>query len=120
MGFYGWNQWSKQRSDDDDLKIVEWNLQKHVFLIIGGYIITGALFLALRKYTDAEMPLLDSFTTVFSFIATWLTAKRYIENWVYWIGINALTVYLYYSRDFQIYAILSIVYTVMAIYGKIG
>lgn len=117
MGFYGWNQWSKKRSDEDDLEIVEWKLQKHFFLIMGGYIATGALFLVLRKYTDAQMPLLDSFTTVFSFVATWLTAKRYIENWVYWIGINALTVYLYSSRGFQVYAILSVVYTVMAVYG---
>lgn len=117
MGFYGWKQWSKQRSENDDLEIVEWNLQKHILLIAGGYIVTGALYFALNNYTDAEMPLLDSFTTVFSFIATWLTAKRYIENWVYWIGINALTVYLYSSRDFQIYAILSVVYTIMAIYG---
>ena len=117
MGFYGWSQWSKQRSADDDLKIVEWNLIKHILLIMGGYFATAALYLVLKTFTDAEMPLLDSFTTVFSFIATWLTAKRHIENWVYWIGINALTVYLYSSRDFQLYAILSVVYTVMAIYG---
>src|SRR5690554_5817814 len=117
MGFYGWNQWSKQRSDDDDLKIVEWNLQKHVFLIIGGYIITGALFLALRKFTDAEMPLLNSFTTVFSFIATWLAAKRYIENWIYWVAVNALTIYLYLSQGVQVYAMLSVLNTLMAVYG---
>jgi nicotinamide mononucleotide transporter len=65
------------------------------------------------------MPLLDSFTTVFSFIATWLVAKRVLENWIYWICIDALTVYLYFSRELNLYALLSLAYTFMAVYGYI-
>ena len=63
------------------------------------------------------MPLLDSFTTIFSFIATWMTARRVLENWIYWIAIDGLSVYLYYSRGLDVYSLLSFVYTGMAIYG---
>lgn len=117
VGFYGWYQWKKQRTGNDNLQIRDWHFKNHILLLITGYLFTYLLFLFLQHYTDAEMPLLDSFTTVFSFIATWLTAKRYIENWIYWIALNLLTIYLYFSRDLQVYAVLSMVYAVMAVYG---
>lgn len=117
MGFYGWYQWSGKRDENDTLLIKEWPWKNHLIILVGGYLSTYGLFLVLRHFTDAEMPLLDSFTTVFSFIATWLTAKRFIENWIYWIAIDALTVYLYFSRDLNVYAVLSLVYTFMAVYG---
>lgn len=117
MGFYGWLQWKKKRSSRDQLVVDELPLKKHLLIFLIGYLSVGGMYWLLNNYTDAQMPLLDSFTTVFSFIATWLTARRYIENWIYWIVINGFTVYLYHSRGFQIYALLSIVYVFMAIYG---
>ena len=117
VGFYGWYQWKKKRTSSDDLQIRVWEVKYHLLLFLGGYLATWLLFLILHKFTDAAMPLLDSFTTVFSFIATWLTAKRYIENWIYWVALNLLTIYLYYSRDLEVYAVLSFVYTLMAVYG---
>lgn len=117
MGFYGWFQWSKKRTGDDNLKIEELKFGYHVIIFLAGYLLVGGLYWVLKKFTDAQMPLLDSFTTVFSFIATWLTARRFIENWIYWIAINSFTVYLYHSRGFDIYALLSVVYVFMAAYG---
>lgn len=117
MGIYGWQQWVKKRTVDDTLKITDWPWRRHILYLILGYILTFLLFLTLKTFTDARMPLLDSFTTIFSFIATWMTAKRVIENWIYWIAIDALSVYLYYSRGLEVYALLSVVYTIMAVYG---
>jgi nicotinamide mononucleotide transporter len=117
MGFYGWYVWSGGGSHSEKFTIRKLNLKTHFLILISGYALTALLFLILQTYTDAEMPLLDSFTTIFSFIATWMVAKRIIENWIYWICINALTVYLYFSRDLNVYAILSFVYTILAVYG---
>lgn len=117
MGFYGWFQWKKKRTGNDNLQIDELKLKHHILIFILGYMLVGGLYWLLKNYTDAQMPLLDSFTTIFSFIATWLTARRYIENWIYWIALNSFTVYLYHSRGFDIYALLSAVYVVMAAYG---
>lgn len=117
VGFYGWYQWKKKRTSSDDLQIRVWEVKYHLLLFLGGYLATWLLFLILHKFTDAAMPLLDSFTTVFSFIATWLTAKRYIENWIYWVAVNLLTIYLYFSRGVEVYAFLSLINTLMAVYG---
>jgi len=117
MGVYGWVQWNNNSKTDEEMPVVQKSFNFHVVLLIMGYMGTGFLFILLKSYTAAEMPLLDSFTTVFSFIATWMVAQRLLENWIYWIAIDALTVYLYLSRDLEIYAALSLVYTFMAIYG---
>lgn len=117
MGIYGWVQWNKNIEGDTDLPIIQKTFSFHILVMILGYACTALLYLVLKNFTDAQMPLLDSFTTVFSFIATWMVARRLLENWIYWIAIDALTVYLYISRDLEIYAGLSLVYTFMAIYG---
>ncbi len=117
MGFYGWYAWSKAKGTNHKLEIVSGSISLHVKLLLTGYLGTIVLFWILKSYTDAAMPLLDSFTTVFSFIATWMVAKRLIENWIYWIAIDALSVYLYLSRDLTLYAFLTFAYTGLAIYG---
>jgi len=68
-------------------------------------------------YTDAAMPLVDSFTTVFSLFATYMVVKKVLENWIYWIVIDAVSVYLYHSRELEQTALLFIVYTIIAVFG---
>lgn len=117
IGIYGWYQWVGKRTATDALQIRDWPWKKHLTFLGLGYVATFLLFLTLSTFTDAKMPLLDSFITIFSFIATWMTAKRILENWIYWIAIDALSVYLYLSRDLELYAALSLIYTLMAVYG---
>ena len=117
MGIYGWIQWNKNTDREHELPIVQKAIPWHIKVLSIGYLGTLILFFILKTYTQALMPLLDSFTTIFSFIATWMVARRLLENWVYWIAIDALTVHLYFSRGLELYAFLSLVYTFMAIYG---
>jgi nicotinamide mononucleotide transporter len=117
MGFYGWWAWKRDRSKTEYFNIETIPVSSHLLIVALGYVGTLFLFVLLKHFTDAEMPLLDSFTTIFSFIATWMVARRIIENWIYWICLNALTIYLYLSRDLSVYAMLSLAYTLMSIYG---
>jgi nicotinamide mononucleotide transporter len=117
MGAYGWYAWKASDGQKERLEISTWAFQTHVIVLLLGYALTFGLAKFLDVYTDAEMPLLDSFTTVFSFIATWMVARKILENWVYWIAIDFLTIYLYLSRNLELYALLSLVYTVLAVYG---
>jgi nicotinamide mononucleotide transporter len=68
-------------------------------------------------YTDADKPYLDAFTTIFSFLATYLEAKKVLSAWVYWIVINGLTITLYYSKGLDYYSGLTVVYFVMSFVG---
>ncbi|MCA1750596.1 MAG: nicotinamide riboside transporter PnuC [Cryomorphaceae bacterium] len=118
MGIYGWVVWSRE-TDPDNIEVTVKSMRYHLWIALGGYVGTGMVFWILNTYTDAEMPLLDSFTTVFAFIATWLVARRVLENWIYWIAVDSLAVYLYLARGLEAYALLSLMYTGMAVYGYV-
>lgn len=117
MGVYGWWAWSKGMNRSGDLMIRTLPVKTHLLILLVGYGFTALIYFLLKTFTDAQLPLLDSFTTGFSFLATWMVAKRILENWIYWICIDALTIYLYLSRDLHIYALLSLAFTFMAVYG---
>jgi nicotinamide mononucleotide transporter len=68
-------------------------------------------------YTNAKMPIVDSFTTVFSLFATYMVVKKILGNWLYWIIIDTVSVYLYFSRDLHLTALLFMAYTIIAIFG---
>lgn len=73
----------------------------------------------LRNLTNAAVPLIDSFTTVFSIFATLLMIYLVPESWIYWIVIDAVSIYLYVQRRLYLTAGLFMLYTGMAIIGML-
>ena len=116
MAFYGMWNWRKKTADNT-LSVTEWRLQKHILIFISGAFLTFLMGFYFSTYTDAAMPLVDSFTTVFSLFATYMVAKKVLENWIYWIVIDAVSVYLYHSRELEQTGLLFIAYTIIAVFG---
>ena len=73
-----------------------------------------------ETYTDAALPLIDAFTTVFSLFATFMVTRKILENWIYWIVIDAVSIYLYYSRDLYLTAALFAAYIIIAAFGYLS
>ena len=114
-GIYGWINWKKQKNETE---VYQRNIKIHLIIFIIGIALSVLLYYVMTHlFDDAKKPLIDSFTTIFSFIATYLTTKKWIENWIYWIVIDAVTTYLYFSRGLEIYAILMLAYSIIAVYG---
>jgi nicotinamide mononucleotide transporter len=95
----------------------EWPLSTHAIAVVVGFVACIALAIALRKKTDAQRPYVDSFTTVFSLIATFFMVNYIHENWLYWIVVDAVAIYLYASRRMYFGSLLFVVYLLMAISG---
>ena len=114
MAFYGYHQWNKNEST---LKVQQWTTTKHLLILLLGALLTFLMGFYFTIYTNAAMPLVDSFTTVFSVFATYMVTKKVLGNWLYWIVIDIVSVYLYFSRDLHLTSLLFIVYTVIAIFG---
>ena len=114
MALYGYFQWNK---NNGELKITQWTIGKHLFLILMGAIFTFFMGFYFATYTSAKMPIVDSFTTVFSVIATYMVTKKVLSNWLYWIVIDAVSIYLYFSRDLHLTSLLFLAYTIIAIFG---
>ena len=114
MAIYGIYSWNKKNENTD---IIQWNIKTHLLILFVGSIIVFLAGFYLTHFTSSKMAIIDSFTTFFSLIATYMVTKKVLENWIYWIAIDLTSVFLYDSRDLQITAILYIIYTGIAIYG---
>jgi len=116
MGIYGWMQWDK-RSAQDKLSIRRWNKKQH-FYAIGSLlcivVISGCL---LSLNSNAVAPYIDSFTTWGAILATFMVAKKVLENWIYWFVIDFVSVFLFLSRELYPTAVLFVIYLVIIVFG---
>lgn len=116
MAVYGWWTWSSTSSHQAK-QIHSWSLKKHaicILLILSLAFISGFL---LSRYTGAALPFLDSLTTWAAVITTYMVAQKVLENWLYWIVIDAISIYLYIDRELYLTALLFASYVFIAAYG---
>ena len=71
----------------------------------------------LINFTDSNVPWLDSFTTALSIIGMWMLARKYVEQWWAWIGVDAVSTGLYIYKGLDFTAALYGLYTIIAIFG---
>jgi len=112
-GYFFW----KESPDKKQLDIKELSIGNHALILFAGIIFTLILGYVLTIYTQAKLPLLDSFTTIFSIIATFMVIKKILENWLYFIAIDLVSIHLYNTRDLQQTAILFVLYAIIACVG---
>jgi nicotinamide mononucleotide transporter len=119
ISIYGWHYWLKGAKNKNQEKTPVTRLPNKnlLWLIPATGFIYLAIFFILKKYTDSPVPHLDSLTTSLSIVATWMLARKVIENWLVWILVDAVSVGLYFYRGLWATTILFLVYTVMAIAG---
>lgn len=120
MNAYGWYFWTygDRNRRSSQVLLVAW-VPKAQWLAIAVIIIAGTLLMGLyfATQTSADLPYPDSFTTVASFVAMWMSAKKYLESWVLWLVIDVVQVGLYVIKGIEAYALLYLVYLFMAVYG---
>lgn len=77
----------------------------------------GAIYCILAFLTDSTVPVADSFTTALSIVGIWALARKYVEQWLIWIAVDAVTCVLYFYKDIPFKASLYGLYVVIAIAG---
>jgi nicotinamide mononucleotide transporter len=97
MSAYGWWSW-KRSSAHGEVSVRVWPPAWHIGAMLLALVSSFASARWLATETDAAWPLLDSLTTWFSLLATWLQARAILENWLYWIVIDGVLVFLFYAR----------------------
>ena len=117
IGLYGLYQWRYKSDLNTGLKITTWSVKNHLMVIgilvlltlISGYVLT--------IYTAAASPFIDAFTTWGAIAASYLVAKKILENWFYWFVIDFVSVFLFISRELYPTALLFVVYLVLVVFG---
>lgn len=77
----------------------------------------GATYYVLVAYTNSTVPLLDAFTNALSFVGLWALARKYVEQWLFWIAVDVVCCYLYVVKGIPFKAGLYGLYVVIAVLG---
>ena len=121
IGFLGLWEWFRMNRDSGHLmEIRRLSIRQHAFVLLSGAFISIPFGYLLNHYTDAAFSYLDSLTTVFSVLATLMLVRKYLDNWIYWIAIDIVYVYLYASRGGYFFGLLMMIYTIIAVFGLVA
>lgn len=130
VAVYGWGMWkyggklrrfvspkTKKKEVSRELPIT--NVPKRVLLLLSLVALAVFLLIAfiLIRFTDSNVPWLDSFTTALSIVGMWMLAKKYVEQWWVWIVVDLVSAGLYIYKDLHFTAVLYFVYAIIAIFG---
>lgn len=115
MSFAGWFAWKNQ--NNREIEVLNLSKKELSLSLILGILATLTLAFFADNYSDAALPYADAFTTVFSIIATWMVVKKYLENWLFWIVIDAVASGMYFYKELYLTSMLFALYTIIAING---
>jgi nicotinamide mononucleotide transporter len=120
MAGYGWTVWRSGRSEGRDRPVVTWPRNTHLkaILFLGSVSALSGYYLS--NYSDAAYPYIDSLTTWFAIWATFLVARKVLENWWYWLVIDIASILIYWDRDLQLTAMLFAAYVILIPFGLIS
>lgn len=121
MNVYGWYYWQHgQKSGQEELPVTRTSGSTLWFLVIlsfAGIVVTGYL---LKKFTDAALPYWDSATTILSLTGMWLTARKKIENWHFWLTVDTMATVIYFYKGIFFYSFLYLIYIALAVSGYLS
>ena len=117
MGIYGWSQWSASNASNPSFIVNTWSKYQHMITISIILVLSLLSGFLLERYTDAALPFLDALVSWGAVVATYMVAKKLLENWIYWFVIDATSIFLFIERGLWLSAILFATYLVIIFLG---
>jgi nicotinamide mononucleotide transporter len=115
VAVFGFLRWSHDATTR--VSLLPW--RGHLAGIAASLLLAATIAHFLAAETQAVLPYLDASTTVLSLFASWLTARAKLENWLYWIVVDAVQAWLYAAQGLVFTGFLFLIYLVIAGVGFI-
>ncbi len=115
--FYGWYHWLHGGRGGRALEVTRLGPRAALVwpaAVVGGFLVWGYL---MASHTDAALPYGDAFTTVASLVAQWLMARKKLESWLFWIGVDVVAIGIYWSKGLYLTSGLYLTFLIMASVG---
>jgi len=114
---YGIMVWKRNENENSDFCTS--NLPKNYYskLTVIVLLLTIFIFLIVKRYTDTQIPVCESFSTALSVVGMWLLAKKYLQHWYCWMVVNAIYAIANLWLGLYFSAILFAVYFVVSVMG---
>lgn len=126
LNIYGWYYWVKGRKQDK-LPVSTLTMKEsivYIILSLIGVLLFGFFLDNINYFFEgipaSSLPYWDATTSIFSVTGMWLTAKKKIENWHYWLFVDILASILYFYKGIYFYSFLYMLYIGMAVSGYLA
>lgn len=120
MSVYGWDNWLRPQKNKLQLPVRYAGMQLNLIAAF----LTVVLFVLFRfillSYTDSNVPSVDAFTTAVFMVGMWLMATKRVENWIYWIAGDVVSIPLYFYKGLVLSSFQYLVFLVLAVMGYIA
>lgn len=119
MSIYGWYHWTRKKGNQVEFPIAVMNNKEKgiaVVLFTATIIFVVLVYFYFNKFTNLYS-YIDTFLTAIFFVGMWLMAKRKIENWIFWIIGDIISIPLYFAKGFTFTSLQYLIFTIVAIYG---
>jgi nicotinamide mononucleotide transporter len=117
MGAYGWWAWRRGSRTGTVLSVSRWSRGRHVAAIALLLALAGVNGWIVARTQGGWVPYVDAFVAWVSVLATWMVARKVLENWLYWIVVDSVAAVLYWSQGFHATAVLFVLYVLIAVRG---
>lgn len=108
---------SDHGSSSHSLPVKSLSLRQHLWIIATIVLLSAFSGYYLSEHSSAVWPYVDSFTTWASVVTTYLVTQKYLQNWLYWVVIDAVSIPLYIDRRLSLTALLFVFYVIIAVFG---
>lgn len=119
-GLYGLAAWlvSDRKKGEGQARSISFTPKNQWPWLVAVYLVLHAgLYFFLSRCTDSTVPFWDAFTTSLSVLAMWMLSRKYVEQWLVWLVVDAATVALYIYKGIPLTGCLYLLYTVLAVVG---
>jgi nicotinamide mononucleotide transporter len=118
LSIYGWWEWKYgDPATSSALPISHARLSDLFVPTLFCIVATTAVSVLLMQWTNADYPVLDTILTGMSLLATWMTARKYVENWYVWIVADLLYIWMFVGKQLWYTAALNVIFCIFAILG---
>ena len=123
LNIYGWYYW-KNGNKEEEPEVSSYSLKTNLiiaFFTLIGVFVFGVFLQNLPLFftdlTPASLPYWDATTSILSVTGMWLTTRKKIENWYYWLLVDIIASIIYVYKGIYFYSFLYAVYIIMAVWG---
>jgi nicotinamide mononucleotide transporter len=118
MALWGWWQWLAGRDASGQALRVRALPRRGWLWVLGAQLLLWPLLAwLLTRFTPSEVPWLDGFTTALSLVGTWLLARKWLDNWLVWVVVNAVSIALFLHQSLWLTALLYGVFLALSVLG---
>ena len=118
IALWGWWQWLRgSGSDGGALRVHVLSLQGRLLALAVTLLAWPLLGLALKHFTDSDVPYLDALPTVASVTGQILLGRKLVDNWPVWLMVNVLSIGLFATKGLWLTVLLYAIFALLSIVG---